>query len=133
MDAIYATVIGRLGTEPARRTLPSGAEVVSFRVASSYRTATGEGTTWLSVSAFGRSGEFAIQYLSKGRKIIANGTLRTREWTGRDGAKHLEFELTASNIIAGDSQTGQSNDARDAYEGDDDEDEMKGISDEIPF
>ena len=57
-----------------------------------------EGTEWHRVVAFGRTAETCEQYLSKGREILVEGRLRTREWEDQNGAKRWTTEVVAANV-----------------------------------
>ncbi|MFJ6652508.1 single-stranded DNA-binding protein [Microbacterium sp. NPDC091313] len=81
------TVTGNVATEPERRTLPGGASVTSFRVASTHRRfdrASGawvdQYTNWYSVSAFRALGEHAHSSLHRGDRVIVVGRMHLREW-----------------------------------------------------
>jgi single-strand DNA-binding protein len=81
------TITGNIATEPERRTLPGGANVTSFRVASTHRRfdrAAGawvdQYTNWYTVSAFRALGEHAYASLHRGERVIVVGRLHLRAW-----------------------------------------------------
>lgn len=97
------TIVGYLGRDPEIKYTPQGTAVCNFTIATTEKRKdrTGEGqdiTTWFRVSVWGRQAEVANQYLSKGRQVYLEGTLRQEEWTDRDGAKRTTLVVNASDI-----------------------------------
>jgi single-strand DNA-binding protein len=91
------------------RYTPQGTPVTSFPVATSrkYTTADGqqkEETVWFRVQVWGKQGETVNQYLTKGRKVLVEGTLipdengGPRVWTGQDGKARASFEVRAQTV-----------------------------------
>ena len=66
-------------TEPARRA-PNGAEIP-------------ERTEWHNIVMTDKFAEFAEKYIRKGRRMLVEGTLRTRYWEDRNTIKHTITEL----------------------------------------
>ncbi len=94
------TLIGRLGADPESKTMPSGGEVVNFRMATSESytdTKTNqkvEKTEWHSIVVFNpHLAKIALQYLSKGSKVYVEGKLQTRKWKDKNGGEHLATEI----------------------------------------
>jgi single-strand DNA-binding protein len=104
------TIVGNLGKDPEMRYTPSGQAVTSFTVATNrkYTGANGETvkeTVWFRVSAWGKLGEVANQYLHKGSKVLVEGRLTAdpatggpRVWTGQDGSMRASFEISAGVV-----------------------------------
>lgn len=97
------TLIGRLGKDPVVRTLPDGGAVANMSIATdeSFKNQQGtkvDKTEWHSVVAFGKLAETCSDYLKKGRLICAQGKLRTRDWTDKDGIKRYTTEVVMSNM-----------------------------------
>lgn len=104
-------IVGNLGSDPEMRYMPDGTAVTSFSVATSnsYKDkVTGEkkqDTTWFRVSVWGKNGENANQYLTKGKKVLVEGKLKAdpttgspRIWSRQDGTVGASFEITASTV-----------------------------------
>lgn len=94
-------LIGRLGQDPKLTYLPSGQPVAEIRLATSesYKNKDGEkveSTEWHTVKVYGRSAEFCGNYLSKGRLIYVEGTLRTRTWEDQQGQKKYFTEVVVT-------------------------------------
>ena len=96
-------IVGFLGRDPELRYTPQGTPVCSFSVATTEKRKDKSGemqesTTWFKVTVFGKQGEMANEYLSKGRQVFVEGRLRQEEYTDRDGNKRTSLEVTASDI-----------------------------------
>ena len=97
-------LVGNLGADPETRYMPSGGAVTNIRVATtdSWRDKESgeqqERTEWHSVALFGRLGEIAGEYLSKGRQVYIEGRLRTRKWQDRDGNDRYTTEIIANEM-----------------------------------
>lgn len=94
-------LIGRLGQDPKLTYLPSGQAVAEFSLATdeSYKNREGqkvEQTEWHRVKVFGRSAEFCGNYLSKGRLVYVEGSLKTRSWEDQQGQKRYVTEVVVS-------------------------------------
>lgn len=100
-----AIIIGRLGKDPDMRYSPSGTAVANFSVATNHATKDAEGnwseqTEWHNVVAFGRSAEFAGEYLKKGSQVFIEGRLQTRSWEDQSGQKKYRTEIIALELQA---------------------------------
>jgi single-strand DNA-binding protein len=95
---------GNLTRDPELRSLPSGMAVCSLRIASNTRRKDGQSGEWVDkanyfdVTIWGRQGENAAQYLTKGRPVAIDGRLEWREFTDREGNKRQAVEVVADNI-----------------------------------
>ncbi|HUC86879.1 MAG TPA: single-stranded DNA-binding protein [Candidatus Saccharimonadales bacterium] len=97
-----AIVMGNLTRDPELRTTPSGQSVASFAVATNRSWVDGSGerkeaVEYHEIVAWGKLGELANQYLSKGRKVMVVGRLQTQSWE-KDGVKRQRTEIVASDI-----------------------------------
>ena len=103
-------IVGNLGQDPEMRYLQDGNSVCSFRVAVNERwndRRTGEKrerTTWYRVSAWAALGETCNRYLSKGRQVMAIGSVSVNAFTNREGEPAASLELRAREVrfIGGD-------------------------------
>jgi len=96
-------LIGRLGADPEIRYTPSGAEVATFRIATSesWTNKTGEKeerTEWHRIVAWRGLAKICGEYLSKGKLVYVEGRLRTRSWEDRDGNKRTTTEIEATDM-----------------------------------
>lgn len=97
-----AIIMGNLTRDPELRTTPGGQSVASFAVATNrvWNSQSGErqeAVDFHEVVAWGKLGELASQYLSKGRKVMVVGRLQTQSWE-KDGVKRQRTEIVASDI-----------------------------------
>ena len=99
-------LIGNLGANPEMRYLPQQErKVARFNIATKERLfnpntrETSERTEWHRVAVWGKLAEFCEKYLTKGRQILVEGKLRTRDWQDKDGNKRRTTEVEALNIV----------------------------------
>ena len=97
-------VIGNVGTDPEMRYTPNGTPVTSFSMAvnRNYTASDGERreeTEWFTISAWNQLAEQCNQYLSKGRRVYAEGRLRSSTWTGNDGQVRFRNEINANQVL----------------------------------
>ena len=97
-------ITGNLTRDPELRALPSGTSVCQLRIASNTRRKDGQSGEWVDkanyfdVTIWGRQGENAAQYLSKGRPVAIDGRLEWREWQDKEGNNRQSVEIIADNI-----------------------------------
>lgn len=104
INEIKTTVLGFMGTQPARLGQPGTTPVCTFRLGSTpayYDAAAGvwkrKSTTWLTVKAFRALAINALACLHKGDPVMVTGSLVTEEWTS-DGQMHSSLVLVADGI-----------------------------------
>ncbi|WP_019223368.1 single-stranded DNA-binding protein [Bartonella rattaustraliani] len=93
-------LIGRLGANPERKIMTSGAEVVNFSIATSESYTDKktnqkiDKTEWHSIVVFNpHLAKIALQYLHKGSKVYVEGQLQTRKWQDKSGNNHSSTEI----------------------------------------
>ena len=97
-------VVGRLGSDPDTRYMPSGSAVTNVSVATSESwkdKETGEKqekTEWHRVVFFNRLAEIASEYLKKGSQIYVEGRLQTRKWEDKEGNEKWTTEIVANQM-----------------------------------
>lgn len=97
-------IIGHLGRDPELRYTPSGRAVATFPVATNRTRKDEEGETqeeteWFNLVLWGRLAEIAHQYLTKGRKVYAEGRLQTRSWEDAEGQKRYRTEVVVEEML----------------------------------
>lgn len=112
MNLNKVMIIGNLTRDPEMRQTPNGKSVTSFSVATNrvWVSAAGakqEEVEYHNIVAWGKLAEICNQYLKKGRKAYVEGRLKTRDWVGKDGVKHVRTEIIAENMIILDKAPGQ--------------------------
>jgi single-strand DNA-binding protein len=99
-------LIGRLTADPEVKATPNGVYVATMRLATNtYAGKDEEGkskeqTEFHQLVVFGKSAEFAGQYLRKGRQIYAEGRLKTTSWADTAGQKHYRTEIVLDALNA---------------------------------
>jgi single-strand DNA-binding protein len=91
------------------RYTPNGTPVTSFSVATNRKYTGSDGqmkdeTLWFRISVWGKQAETCNQYLTKGQKVLVEGSLvgdengGPRIWTGQDGKPRASFEVRAQTV-----------------------------------
>ena len=99
-------LIGRLTADPDVKATPTGVYVANLRLSTNtYAGKDEEGnskeqTEFHHLVVFGKSAEFAGQYLRKGRQIYAEGRLKTSSWVDNAGQKHFKTEIVLDALAA---------------------------------
>lgn len=91
-------VQGRLCADPELRRTNNGTAVCSFRLAWSETVKERETKLFLPCVAWQSTAEMASKYFGKGKEIIVEGRLSTREYEDRDGNRRSVTELTADRV-----------------------------------
>jgi single-strand DNA-binding protein len=96
-------LIGNLGRDPEIRYTTSGQAVANFSLATKDTRTNKDGkkdefTEWHRIVAWGRLAEICGEYLSKGKMVYIEGTLRTRSWEDKEGRKRQTTEVVAQNM-----------------------------------
>jgi single-strand DNA-binding protein len=103
MSVNKVMLLGRLGKDPEVRYTQGGTTVANLRLATNERRPDGQGgwkdaTEWHSVVLFGKQADLAKQYLTKGREVFIEGSLRTREWQDQQGQKRYSTEVVCQSM-----------------------------------
>ena len=107
-------MMGRLVSDPELKTTPQGVNVCSFRIAVDRRfTPKGEErkSDFFNVVAWRQQAEFVNRYFSKGRMILVEGEMTTRNYTDKNGNPATWYEIVADRI----SFTGEKSQGSGAY------------------
>ncbi len=96
-----AVVMGRLAADPELRHTSSGLAVTSFTLAVDrgyVKQGQERQTDWIDVVAWRQTAEFICKYFTKGQMMAVQGSLQTRNWEDKNGAKHKSTELLADQV-----------------------------------
>lgn len=101
-----AIIYGNLTRDPELKSLPSGAHVCEFGVATNrvWKDKNGarqESTDYHNIVVFGRQAELIKQYLHKGSGVFLEGRIQNRSWDAQDGTKRYRSEIVADRIQFG--------------------------------
>lgn len=96
-------LVGNLGADPEMKYTASGTPLCNFRLATSETFNDRDGnpqerTEWHRIVAWGKLGEICGQYLSKGRQVYVEGSIRTRSWDDAEGNKRYMTEINARDV-----------------------------------
>lgn len=103
MSVNKVILVGNVGREVELRHTPSGVAVARFSVATNERWKDKNGqrqehTEWHTVVVWGRLAEFCQQYITKGRQVYVEGSLRTRTYDDERGNRRYFTEIRAQAI-----------------------------------
>ena len=106
MNVNKVFLVGRLTRDPEVRTTQTGQTVASLSLATNsfWKDKSGqrqERTEFHNVVLWGRLGEIAGQYLTKGAEAYIEGRLQTRKYTAKDGTERRTTEIVGENMQLG--------------------------------
>jgi len=96
-------LVGRLGRDPEVKYTPSGAPVAKFSLATdeSFKDRSGEQqkhTEWHNIVAWNKLAEICGEYLTKGKLVYIEGSIRSRQWEDQTGNKRTTYEIIARTM-----------------------------------
>jgi single-strand DNA-binding protein len=97
-------LLGNLGADPELRMTNGGTAVLNIRLATSEsyldrNKQRQERTEWHRVVIWGRRAEALGKILTKGDRVLIEGSLRTSSYEDRDGNKKYTTEIVANNVV----------------------------------
>lgn len=100
-DLSIAVLVGRLTRDAELKYTTSGQAVCSFSVATSSRVKKAdqwvdEPSFW-DVDLWGKRAESVNQYLTKGKLVAVDGSMRQDRWE-KDGVAHMKVRITANDV-----------------------------------
>ncbi len=96
-------LIGRLGKDPELKYTPNGSPVARFTLATDevFKDRAGEQqkrTEWHTIVAWNKLAEICGEYLTKGKQIYIEGSIRSRQWEDQSGNKRTSYEIVARDM-----------------------------------
>jgi single-strand DNA-binding protein len=93
-------LIGNVGKDPTVRQAASGTAVCRFSLATNETWTNRAGgketrTEWHSVVAFGRLAEVCADWLTSGRLVYIEGSIRSGKWEDREGNERKSYDIVA--------------------------------------
>lgn len=101
-------LVGRLTKDPELRYLTSGTAVATFTLAidRDYKNKDGSITTdFIPVEIMGKPAEFVANYITKGRLVAIQGSVRVDRYETPDGEKRTFTKVAGRNIQALESKS----------------------------
>lgn len=97
-------LIGNLGADPEILALEGGKKLAKFSIATneSYKNQQGEKVTetqWHAVVAWNKTAEIIEKYVVKGKEIILEGKLVTRNYETKTGEKRYVTEVVCTEVV----------------------------------
>ena len=94
-------LIGNVGRDPEIRYTQSGEPIANFTLATNevWNDKSGqkqERTEWHRVEVFGKTAQVVRDYVTKGRPVYVEGSIRYEEWTDKDGNKRNTTRVRVS-------------------------------------
>ena len=113
MNVNKVLLVGRLTRDPEVRTTATGQTVTSVSIATNrfWKDKNGQRqdqTEFHNITLWGKLGEIAGQYLTKGQEAYFEGRLSTRKYVGKDGIERKATDIVAENMQLGSRAQGQS-------------------------
>lgn len=93
------TLIGNVGRDPETRHTSDGTAIVNMTLATTHKSKGQEETEWHRLTLFGQQAEVAEKYVRKGTQIYAEGRLRSRKYTGKDGVERTSVEVLVERFL----------------------------------
>lgn len=100
-------VMGRIVNDIELKKTQSGVEVCSFKVACDrdFKSADGKKECdFIPVVAWRNTASFLAKYFGKGRMVVVDGKLQSRQWTDKNNNRRTEWEIQAENVYFADSK-----------------------------
>lgn len=92
-------ITGRIGKEPEVKVLQSGSKVCNLSLAVDRRGKdNNKETDWFDLQAWGKTADFASNYVKKGGLVGITGMLQTRSWEAQDGTKRFATFIVVEKI-----------------------------------
>jgi single-strand DNA-binding protein len=97
-------LVGNLGRDPEMRYSQNGTPITNFTIAVNRRRRGPDGspqdeTDWYRISLFRQQAENAAEWLRKGNKVLVEGQLQIRTYTGQDGVERTSVEVNADSFM----------------------------------
>jgi single-strand DNA-binding protein len=96
-------LIGRLGRDPEVKYTQGGSPVAKFSLATDevFKDRAGEQqrrTEWHNIVAWNKLAEICGEYLTKGKQVYIEGSIRSRQWEDQSGNKRTSVEIVARDM-----------------------------------
>lgn len=94
-------MMGRIANDLELKTTPNGHSVCSFRIAVDRRFKTQDGkkqTDFFNAVVWNQTAEMVTKWFSKGRMILVEGEMTTRQYTDKNGNNATWYEINAERV-----------------------------------
>lgn len=103
----HIIIMGRVCNQIELKKTQSGVEICSFKVACDrdFKSVDGKKECdFIPVVAWRNTAVFVSRFMSKGRMVVVDGKLQSRQWTDKNNNKRTEWEIQAENVYFADSK-----------------------------
>ena len=100
----HIVVMGRLTRDPELRYTQSSTPVASFTLAVDRDYGKEIQTDFFDCIAWRKTGEFVSKYFTKGSMAVVSGTMQSRDWEDKTGAKRRSWEINVQSVYFGSSK-----------------------------
>ena len=93
-------MMGRLVNDPELKTTPNGVSTCSFRIAvdrNFQKSGEEKKSDYFNVVAWRQTAEFSTKWFGKGRMILIEGEMQTRQYTDKNGNPATWYEIIVDN------------------------------------
>ena len=91
------TLLGNVGKDPEIFKTNQGVTIAKFSLATSKKINGEELTEWHNLKLFNKTAEVAEKYVSKGSKILVEGSIEYNSWE-TDGKKYYKTEINVKHL-----------------------------------
>jgi len=104
MSVNKVILLGRVGSDPEVKYMPSGNAVLNLSIATNRKFKNQETgsyedkTEWHRVVFFNKPAETIGQYIKKGQQLYVEGRLQTRKWQDKDGIEKYSTDIISDNF-----------------------------------
>lgn len=94
-------MMGRIANDLELKTTPNGHSVCSFRIAVDRRFKTQDGkkqTDFFNVVVWNQTAEMVTKWFAKGKMILIEGEMTTRQYTDKNGNNATWYEINAERV-----------------------------------
>jgi len=92
-----AILSGNVGADPQFKTTEK-TSICNFRIAVNDKYKKDAPPQWFTITVFGKSAEFARDYIKKGTKVLVEGKIQMEEYTDKEKQKKLFVSIISDNI-----------------------------------
>jgi single-strand DNA-binding protein len=105
MSLNSVTLIGYLGKDPDLRTAKNGTSIANFSLATSSKKKGQDGswqdeTEWHRCTCFDKQADFAAKYLTKGRLVCVQGSIKSSKYTDKNGVERVSYDIICNTVQA---------------------------------
>ena len=140
MSVNKVILLGRVGSDPEVKYMPSGNAVLNLSIATNRKFKNQETgsyedkTEWHRVVFFNKPAETIGQYIKKGQQLYVEGRLQTRKWQDKDGVEKYSTDIISDNFaFIGSKSDAADNNQSSKNSNDFNQDVPAQQDDDIPF